>query len=71
MRKNKLKELFKEGKAVINGWLEIPSSFSTEVMSHQGWDSLTIDMQHGAISHSDVYKCFKQFQQLKPLQWQE
>ena len=54
MKKNKLKQLFKEGKAAINGWLEIPSSFSTEVMSHQGWDSLTIDMQHGAISHSDV-----------------
>ena len=23
-------------------------------MSHQGWDSLTLDMQHGATSHSDV-----------------
>ena len=54
MRKNKLKQIFKEGKAAINGWLEIPSSFSAEVMSHQGWDSLTIDMQHGAINHSDV-----------------
>ena len=54
MRKNKLKKIFKEGKAAINGWLEIPNSFSAEVMSHQGWDSLTLDMQHGATSHSDV-----------------
>ena len=59
MRKNKLKQLFKEGKAAINGWLEIPSSFSAEVMSHQGWDSLTIDMQHGAISYSDVLQIFQ------------
>ena len=54
MRKNKLKQLFKEGKAVINGWLEIPSSFSAEEMSHQGWDSLTLDMQHGAIDDSKI-----------------
>ena len=54
MRKNKLRELFKEGKAAINGWLEIPSSFSAEVMSHQKWDSLTLDMQHGAINNSNI-----------------
>ena len=51
MRKNKLKQLFKEGKPIINGWLQIPSSFSAEVMSHQGWDSCTIDMQHGVIDY--------------------
>tara|TARA_B100000427_G_scaffold127264_1_gene105835 strand:+ start:311 stop:1075 length:765 start_codon:yes stop_codon:yes gene_type:complete len=59
MRKNKLKELFKQGKAAINGWLEIPSSFSAEVMSHQGWDSLTIDMQHGAIDNSNALGIFQ------------
>ena len=59
MRKNKLKELFKQGKVAINGWLEIPSSFSTEVMCHQGWDSLTIDMQHGAISNSNILEMFQ------------
>ena len=51
MRKNKLKQLFKEGKAAINGWLQIPSSYSAEIMSHQGWDSLTIDMQHGVVDY--------------------
>ena len=59
MRKNKLKELFKKGEAAINGWLEIPSSFSAESMSHQGWDSLTIDMQHGAIDNSKVLEMFQ------------
>ena len=59
MRKNKLKKLFKEGKAAINGWIEIPSSYSVEAMAHQGWDSLTIDLQHGAISQSDILQIFQ------------
>ena len=47
MRKNKIKQMMKEGKPVINGWCAIPSTASVEAMAHQGWDSLTIDMQHG------------------------
>ena len=54
MRKNKLKQIFKEKKFVVNGWLQIPSSFSAEVMAHQGWDSLTIDMQHGVIDYPNA-----------------
>ena len=59
MRKNKLKKIFKEGKAIINGWLQIPSSFSAEVMANQSWDSLTVDMQHGAIDYTDAIKMLK------------
>ena len=54
MRKNKVKQMMAEGKPVINGWLQIPSTVSAEVMSHQGWDSLTIDMQHGLIDYSNA-----------------
>ena len=39
MRKNKLKQMFKDNKPVINGWLQIPHSFSAEVMAKQGWVS--------------------------------
>ena len=46
--------MLKEGKPVINGWLQIPSTVSAEVMAHQGWDSLTIDMQHGLIDYSNA-----------------
>ena len=56
MRKNKLKELFNAGKPIINSWLAVPSSFSAEVMANQGWDSLTIDMQHGLIDYSSAVK---------------
>jgi len=49
MRKNTLKEIWARGGAVINGWCSIPSSFSAEIMAHQGFDSITIDMQHGLV----------------------
>ena len=49
MRENRLRTLWKTGGAAVNGWLTVPSSFSAETMAHQGWDTLTIDMQHGMI----------------------
>ena len=45
--KNLLIEAWNQGKPTLNGWLAIPNISSAEVMAHQGWDSLTIDMQHG------------------------
>ncbi len=47
MRLNALKRLWAAGGAAVNGWLAIPSSFAAETMAHQGWDSLTVDLQHG------------------------
>ena len=52
MRPNRLRELWADDKPAINGWLAIPSSFSAEVMAHQGWDTLTIDLQHGVIDYA-------------------
>ena len=54
MRPNKIKKMMKEGKPVINGWLQIPSTVSAEAMAHQGWDSLTIDMQHGLVDYTNA-----------------
>ena len=54
MRENKIKKMMREGKPVINGWLQIPSTVSAEAMAHQGWDSLTIDMQHGLVDYSNA-----------------
>jgi len=54
MRKNKLKEIFKSGKSAVNGWLEIPNSFTAELMANQNWDSLTLDMQHGVIDYPNA-----------------
>ena len=51
MRPNTLRSIWARGDAVVNGWLSIPSAFSAEVMAHQGFDSLTVDMQHGVVDY--------------------
>ena len=54
MRENRLRSLWKAGHAAINGWLSIPNSFSAETMAHQGFDSLTIDLQHGIVDYEQA-----------------
>jgi 4-hydroxy-2-oxoheptanedioate aldolase len=52
MRENRLRTLWHQDQAAVNGWPAVPNSFSAEVMAHQGWDTLTIDMQHGMIDYA-------------------
>lgn len=52
MRENRLRTLWQQDRAAVNGWLAVPNSFSAEVMAHQGWDALTIDMQHGVVDYA-------------------
>jgi 4-hydroxy-2-oxoheptanedioate aldolase len=54
MRENRLRSLWRADRPAINGWLAVPNSFSAEVMAHQGWDSLTIDLQHGVIDYAQM-----------------
>jgi 4-hydroxy-2-oxoheptanedioate aldolase len=54
MRENRLKSIWRKGGTVVNGWLHVPSSFSAEVMAHAGWDSLTVDMQHGPVDYESL-----------------
>ena len=44
---NKLIKIWNENKSAINAWLSIPNSFTAEAFGKMGWDSVTIDMQHG------------------------
>ncbi len=58
MRENRIRTIWKSGGAVINGWLAIPSAFSAETMAHQGWDSLTVDLQHGVVDYQAAVNMF-------------
>jgi 4-hydroxy-2-oxoheptanedioate aldolase len=49
MRPNTVKQLWREGKVAVGGWLAINSSYSAEIMAHAGFDWLVVDTQHGAI----------------------
>ena len=51
MIRNGVKQRWAEGRSVLNGWLSIANSFSAEIMAAQGYDSVTIDMQHGIVGY--------------------
>jgi len=46
-----LKKLWQEGKPALNGWLSTSSAFVAEIMAEQGYDSLTVDLQHGLVGY--------------------
>src|SRR5438105_10066166 len=56
---NKVKEIWASGKAVVNAWLAIPSGFSAEVIAQCGFDSVTVDMQHGVQDYQSMVQCFQ------------
>lgn len=59
MIKNKLKEIWAGGRPSINGWLSIGNAFTAEIMAAQGYDSVSIDVQHGALDYSSVLPMFQ------------
>ena len=45
--KNNLLKILESNLPIINTWLSLPNSFTAEAFGKMGWDSITIDMQHG------------------------
>ena len=62
MQKNKLKGLWSSGKPILNAWCSIGNSFTAEIMASQGYDSVTVDIQHGALDYSHVLPMFQAMQ---------
>jgi 4-hydroxy-2-oxoheptanedioate aldolase len=56
---NALKQRWSEGRATLNGWLSIGNPFIAEIMAAQGYDSLTVDAQHGALDYRDMLAMFQ------------
>jgi 4-hydroxy-2-oxoheptanedioate aldolase len=47
MRANPLKHRKPGDRPALNGWLSIGSSYNAEIVAHAGFDSVTVDCQHG------------------------
>jgi len=47
MRGNRVKELIDGGGFAVNAWVSCDSPYVAEVLSHAGYDAVTIDHQHG------------------------
>lgn len=59
---NKLKTMWTAGQTTINGWLAIPSGFAAETMAQGGFDSVTVDLQHGVQDYLSMVACFQAMQ---------
>ena len=59
MQKNKLREMWRVGTPTINAWSSIGNPFVAEIMAAQGYDSLTVDLQHGALDYTDLLPIFQ------------
>ncbi len=46
-----LKKYFAKGGKAINGWCAIPSTVTAEITARQGFDIVTIDLQHGLVDY--------------------
>ena len=51
---NKLRAIWAGGRASLNGWCSIGNAFTAEIMAAGGFDSVTVDMQHGALDYTDL-----------------
>jgi len=49
MRENRVRTIWQQGGAVMNGWLGIANSYSAEIMAAEAFDSVTVDLQHGMV----------------------
>ena len=54
MRPNRVLNAWRDGGQTVGAWLNINSAFSAELMAHQRFDWLCIDMQHGIIDYTDT-----------------
>ncbi len=59
MKENPVKALSRQSKPIVNGWLSIPDGFAAEVMARAGWDSVTVDMQHGLSHYESAIQCIR------------
>ena len=51
---NPVRQLWAQGKPALNGWCSIGNPFTAEIMAAQGYDSVTIDVQHGALDYGSA-----------------
>ena len=59
MRPNTLRQLHQAGRTIVNGWLSISSPYVAELAAHQGYDALTVDMQHGMVGFEGAMALFQ------------
>jgi 4-hydroxy-2-oxoheptanedioate aldolase len=52
---NPIRERWAQNATVVNGWLSMGSAFAAEIIAAQGYDSVTVDMQHGMVDFGSAF----------------
>jgi 4-hydroxy-2-oxoheptanedioate aldolase len=47
LRTNRLRDALLRDETTVTGWLSVDSPYLAEVLSHSGYDAVTVDLQHG------------------------
>lgn len=56
MRSNTVRNVIDSGGTAINAWVSMDSGYGAEVLSHAGFDSVTVDAQHGMFGRDAVVR---------------
>lgn len=62
MKPNPIRHIWGQGGCVLNAFLSLPCPFAAEVMAAQGYDSLTVDLQHGVVDYLTMTGMFQAMQ---------
>lgn len=55
MRRNIVRSKLRAGDPVINAWCSLPCAYAAEIIANQGYDSVTVDLQHGAMGFETAF----------------
>lgn len=54
MRENRVASALRASRPVVSGWLTVGHPLLAEAMAHAGYDAVTVDLQHGAVSDAEL-----------------
>ena len=54
LRPNRVEEAIASGRAAVNAWVTMESTYVAEILSHAGFDAVTIDAQHGMFGRDAI-----------------
>jgi 4-hydroxy-2-oxoheptanedioate aldolase len=54
MRENRVASALRASRPVVSGWLTVGHPLLAEAMAHAGYDAVTVDLQHGAVSDGEL-----------------
>ncbi len=52
-----IRDAARDKRLLFNSWVMLGSAHAVEVLGQAGWDTVTLDMQHGAIGHEAMVAC--------------